>query len=178
MNASTTPILYSHTLHCDVRGEFSEIFRLDRDFDVHFVQENASISFAGVVRGLHYQLKTPQAKLITVLDGTLTDYVLDLRYDSPTFGELKTFTLSSFDSLFIPPFYAHGFFAHSRTALIYKCSNYYNPLDSFGVQIRPFLPTVLWYWTAARPLISNQDLNWPKLEDLPPSLLFKSEDFK
>jgi len=119
----------------DERGFFCESFN-QREFlkqtgtDVAFVQDNHSHSVQGVLRGLHYQLKQPQGKLIRVVRGKIFDAVVDLRPSSPTFGKWESFQLEeeNHQQLWIPPGLAHGFLVLSESAdVLYKTTQYYEP---------------------------------------------------
>tara|TARA_R110001632_G_scaffold43326_1_gene109648 strand:+ start:1430 stop:2068 length:639 start_codon:yes stop_codon:yes gene_type:complete len=96
----------------------------------YFVQDNLSISHKGVFRGLHYQTDVNgQSKLVRVLKGSVVDFVVDLREMSDTYGKFEYFELNDTNnlSLFIPPYYAHGFLSlKDDTIFTYKCGNYYN----------------------------------------------------
>lgn len=124
------PIVFS-----DERGFFYESFN-HRDFleqvgsDVAFVQDNHSHSTEGVLRGLHYQAKHPQGKLVRVIRGTIFDVVVDLRQGSSTFGKWESFELSAENHrpLWMPPGFAHGFLVMSLSAdVLYKTTDYYAP---------------------------------------------------
>ena len=119
----------------DSRGYFFESFN-QRVFDelcgapVTFVQDNQSRSARGVLRGLHYQIRQPQGKLIRVLEGAIFDVAVDLRRDSPTFGQSVSFLLSAENNLmaWIPPGFAHGFMAlQDGSTVFYKASDFYAP---------------------------------------------------
>lgn len=124
----------------DHRGFFMETWRED-EFnlkvtrktnvaDYTFVQDNHSKSSRGILRGLHYQIKNPQGKLVRVTSGKIFDVVVDLRKDSPTFCKWIGIDLSLDNKkmLWIPPGFAHGFYVLSdATEFIYKCTDYYAP---------------------------------------------------
>jgi dTDP-4-dehydrorhamnose 3,5-epimerase len=118
----------------DHRGFFMEIFRSD-DFDAHvtpvrFVQENHSRSSQGILRGLHYQIRQPQGKLVRVVKGEVFDVAVDLRKSSPFFGQWIGTRLSAENKnmLWVPPGFAHGFYVLSHEAeFTYKCTDYYAP---------------------------------------------------
>ena len=118
----------------DARGFFMESWN-ERVFSAagitaRFVQDNHSRSVKGVLRGLHYQIKQPQGKLIRVIHGEIFDAVVDIRRRSPSFGEIFTTTLSSNDHkmLWVPPGFAHGFCVTSDSAeVLYKSSDFYAP---------------------------------------------------
>ena len=116
----------------DERGEFFESHRNSWLDNQHFVQENQSRSKKGTIRGLHYQLKNPQGKLVRVLTGEVFDVAVDLRKSSGTFGQWvgRILNGSNKETFWVPPGFAHGFLVLSKTAdLLYKCTNYYEPND-------------------------------------------------
>jgi len=119
----------------DARGFFFESFNA-RDFkaitgaDVDFVQDNHSKSAHGVLRGLHYQIKQPQGKLVRVVAGEVLDVVVDIRRGSPTFGQWESVRLSAENKLqlWVPAGFAHGFVVLSDSAeFLYKTTDYYAP---------------------------------------------------
>lgn len=118
----------------DSRGRFLEVYQ-ERKFaaagiDARFVQDNLSESRRGVLRGLHYQVKQAQGKLIYILQGEIFDVAVDLRNASPSFGKWVGVTLSSTKhrALWIPPGFAHGFYACSESAkVLYKVTDFYAP---------------------------------------------------
>lgn len=119
----------------DERGFFLETwnaraFRTEVKLDVQFVQDNQSRSTHGVLRGLHYQIKQPQAKLVRVARGSIFDVAVDLRKSSPTFGRWVGYELSEENhrQFWIPAGFAHGFFVLSDIAdVLYKTTDYYAP---------------------------------------------------
>lgn len=118
----------------DERGYFYESFRQswfdDLGLNIKFVQDNQSSSQKNVLRGLHYQIKYPQGKLVRVISGEVFDVAVDLRKSSPTFGQSVGINLSEKNKLmlWIPPGFAHGFSVLSEQAeLYYKCTEYYSP---------------------------------------------------
>ena len=125
----------SPKIHKDNRGYFTEFYRQDKlekflGHKINFCQSNQSKSSYGVIRGLHYQM-TPyaQTKLIRVVSGRILDVVIDLRKDSPTFGNHLKVELSADEKklLLIPKGFAHGFIVLSQEATIsYKLDNYFN----------------------------------------------------
>ncbi len=124
-----TPRVYS-----DERGFFKETYQQHRyqeaGINETFVQDNLSRSSAGILRGLHFQIKRPQAKLVFVVEGEIFDVCVDLRKNSPTFGKSFSITLTaeSHQQLFVPAGFAHGFYVLSPQAnFMYKCSDYYVP---------------------------------------------------
>ena len=126
--------LLSPEIYIDDRGFFMETFSSkffkDNICDVSFVQDNHSKSQQGVLRGLHYQIKNPQGKLVRVISGEIYDVAVDMRCSSESFGKSFGVTLSSANKkqLWIPEGFAHGFYVISETAeFVYKCTNYYYP---------------------------------------------------
>ncbi|MBR0058743.1 MAG: dTDP-4-dehydrorhamnose 3,5-epimerase [Methanobrevibacter sp.] len=124
----------------DNRGYFMETYNendfKDEGYDLTFVQDNQSKSTRGVLRGLHLQLKYPQGKLVRVIKGEVFDVGVDLRADSPTYGEWFGDILSEENKkqLFIPPCFAHGFVVLSDEAeFVYKCTEFYHGEDEGGI---------------------------------------------
>ncbi len=118
----------------DERGFFMETFR-DNEFrarvaDCFFVQDNHSRSNQGVLRGLHYQIKHPQGKMVRVISGKVFDVAVDIRKSSPDFGKWTGAVLSAEnkDMFWVPPGFAHGFYVMTENAeFVYKCTDYYAP---------------------------------------------------
>lgn len=125
----------------DERGSFMETYKRP-DFvaggiDVDFVQDNQSSSVRGVLRGLHFQINHPQAKLVRVVEGEVFDVCVDLRAGSPTFGQWEGVVLSAENrrQFFIPRGFAHGFYVLSESAVFaYKCDDIYHPNDEGGIR--------------------------------------------
>jgi dTDP-4-dehydrorhamnose 3,5-epimerase len=122
------------TVFGDERGFFMETWNkqafINAGLDVEFVQDNHSLSNQGTLRGLHYQIKHPQGKLVRATYGTVFDVAVDMRKDSPTFGQYASCILSAENKkmFWIPPGFAHGFYVLSETAEFqYKCSDIYAP---------------------------------------------------
>ena len=129
-------LVFEPDVHVDERGYFMETFRSsmfkERGMKSDFVQDNQSSSKKGTLRGLHYQLLSPQGKLVRVISGEVFDVAVDLRKSSNTFGDWVAETLSAENKrqLWVPPGFAHGFLTLSDHAeLSYKCTNYFNPND-------------------------------------------------
>jgi dTDP-4-dehydrorhamnose 3,5-epimerase len=127
-------ILIEPRVFSDDRGFFLESYRRDEfeaaGIDAHFVQDNHSASRQGVLRGLHYQIRQPQGKLLRVTVGEIYDVAVDLRRGSPMFGHWAGAVLSSKQKnmLWVPPGFAHGFYVLSDCAeLLYKATDYYAP---------------------------------------------------
>lgn len=145
----------------DERGYFLESFQAARyqqllALQMPFVQDNVSYSKQGVLRGLHFQTRHPQGKLVCVLQGEIFDVAVDIRLDSPTFGKWQGVTLSPKQQLWIPPGFAHGFAVLSPEALVeYKCTAYYHP--EFEACLRWDDPDVAIQWPLDRPVLSAKD---------------------
>ena len=128
-------LLLEPAVFADERGFFLETynrlaFRKATGLEVEFVQDNHSRSRRGVVRGLHYQIRQPQGKLVRVLAGEIWDVAVDLRRKSPTFGRAVAFSLDAEIKMmaWIPPGFAHGFLVTSEYAdVLYKTTDYYAP---------------------------------------------------
>ncbi len=154
----------------DARGYFFESFNA-RDFaaqtgiDVHFVQDNESRSSHGVVRGLHFQ-RPPyaQAKLVRVVEGEVLDVAVDIRRQSPTYGQ-HVATLLSADNhrqFFIPKGFAHGFAVLSETAVFqYKCDEYYHPEAEGAIAWDDPTLAIDWHLAASEVLLSEKDSHHP-----------------
>ncbi|MFH1984883.1 MAG: dTDP-4-dehydrorhamnose 3,5-epimerase [Pseudomonadota bacterium] len=160
----------------DKRGRFLETFQAERYADAGiagpFVQDNMSRSVRGTLRGLHFQIRRPQAKLVHVIQGKIFDVAVDLRPGSPTFKKYVGVTLSGEDhcQLFIPEGFAHGFCVLSDEAIFaYKCTDYYAPADEGGVLWSD--PDIGIAWPLADPIVSEKDAALPRLKDLSPELL-------
>jgi dTDP-4-dehydrorhamnose 3,5-epimerase len=137
-----------------------------------FVQDNRSHSKRNVLRGLHYQLRNPQAKLVYVISGEIFDVAVDIRRGSPTFGKWEGVYLSSENNrqVFIPEGFAHGFCVLSQTAdVLYKCSDFYAPDDEFGILWSD--PAIGIEWPVEAPILSPKDSGYPQLKDIADSLL-------
>ncbi|MBR4399305.1 MAG: dTDP-4-dehydrorhamnose 3,5-epimerase [Fibrobacter sp.] len=162
------------TVFGDARGYFMETYS-KRDFaeggiDVDFVQDNESRSRKGVLRGLHFQKKNPQGKLVRVIEGEVFDVAVDLRKNSPTFGKWEGVVLSAENKkqFYIPEGFAHGFVVLSETAaFVYKCTRFYDPKDEGGLMWND--PAVGIKWPVGdgfEPLLSEKDTKNPLLKDL------------
>jgi dTDP-4-dehydrorhamnose 3,5-epimerase len=174
MNVQTTSlpgvILLTRNIYKDGRGYFYEDYRANEYHQFPpFVQDNLSSSRMGVVRGLHYQLMHPQAKLVTCFAGRIQDVVVDIRKGSPTFGQHVKVDLAgdTGDQLFVPVGFAHGFVVMSSSALVhYKCSDYYDPQGMRGILWND--PALAIPWDIPRWLkvaLSERDARNPLLKD-------------
>ncbi len=156
----------------DERGFFTETYHEPRYHDAGlnraFVQDNFSFSRKHVLRGLHYQSKYPQGKLVHVVQGAIWDVAVDLRRDSPTFGqwESETLTGENHHQLYIPEGFAHGFVVLSDTAAVmYKCTDVYRPDDDCGLLWSD--PDLGIEWPVTAPHLSEKDQRLPRLNDVP-----------
>lgn len=154
----------------DGRGFFLETYHAQRYADggvrAVFVQDNRSRSSKNVLRGLHYQLHRPQAKLLSCTRGTVFDVAVDIRRGSPSFGKWTGVVLSedNFKQIYIPAGFAHGFCVLSETAEIaYKCSEFYDPRDDRGIRWND--PDIAVSWPVADPVLSRKDTLHPFLRD-------------
>lgn len=158
--------LISTQQYQDTRGNNFELWRQETLPEINFVQENISHSVYGVVRGLHFQQKNPQGKLISVLLGTICDIALDIRQDSPTFGQAHREILDADKPccLWIPPGFAHGFSVLSENAIVlYRMTEYYNPDDQICIKWND--PSLNIDWGITRPILSDKDKNGIYLKD-------------
>jgi dTDP-4-dehydrorhamnose 3,5-epimerase len=151
-------------VHRDGRGELFEAYRLDAmsrlGIGHTFVQDNHAISRRGVLRGLHYQLERPQAKLIRVIAGEVFDVAVDVRRGSPTFGQWVGEPLSAETrrALFIPEGFAHGFYVMSAVAeVLYKCSDTYAPETERGILFSDPTIAIAWPFGGKEPILSAKD---------------------
>lgn len=155
----------------DERGFFMETFR-DEWFkqnvaDRTFVQENHSKSIKGVLRGLHYQTENTQGKLVRVVQGVVFDVAVDLRKNSPTFGQWVGEILSAENKrqLWVPEGFAHGFYVLTETAeFTYKCTDYYNPKAEHSLIWNEPMVGIEWPLDG-EPSLSAKDLAGKRLQD-------------
>lgn len=156
-------------IHKDDRGCFFESFN-SKDFanlglPAKFLQDNQVLSKKGTLRGLHYQLKYPQGKLVRVIQGEVFDVAVDIRIGSPTFGKYVGYNLSGENNkiMYIPAGLAHGYVVLSETAIFqYKCTEIYHPEDEYGL---------IWndkdlniQWPVKNPILSERDKKLPTIQ--------------
>ena len=169
-------LLVEPRVFADERGFFYESFNAPRfaehGLPTEWKQDNHSRSNGGVLRGLHYQLRRPQGKLVTCVRGEVFDVAVDIRKGSPTFGQWVGVHLSGDKPqyLWIPPGYAHGFCTLSPVAdFIYKCTDVYQGDDDRGVLWSD--PAIGIRWPVADPALSPKDTQYlpldPARTDLP-----------
>lgn len=161
----------------DNRGFFLESYSKKKyqelGINCEFVQDNHSASTKGTLRGMHWQLNPGQAKLVRVTLGEVFDVVVDIRKDSPTFGQWEGFTLSAENKkqLFVPIGFAHSFCVISDKAeFIYKCDTYYSPKDERGFMWND--PAVGIKWPISSPILSQRDLKQPLFKEISSADLF------
>ena len=150
-------LILKTNIYEDKRGFFKEVFR-EKILNKKFIFDCLSHSKKNILRGLHMQLKKPQAKLITVVHGKILDVVVDLRKNSKTFG--KTFKIEMSEnsnfSLFIPGGFAHGFLCRSKKCIIYyRCSNYRNKNSEKTLQWNDKKLKIK--WPIKKPILSPKD---------------------
>ena len=154
----------------DARGYFFESYS-ERDFfdaglRMRFVQDNQSLSGRGVLRGLHFQTRRPQGKLVRAVSGRVYDVAVDLRYGSSTFGQYHGVILDSKrqNQFYIPQGFAHGFYVLSETAVFaYKCTDFYDPEGEGGIIWNDAMIAVDWGSVApgAEMILSEKDTRHP-----------------
>jgi dTDP-4-dehydrorhamnose 3,5-epimerase len=157
-------VLITPKVFGDERGFFMETWRQswaeELGIDGTFVQDNHSRSSRGILRGLHFQIKQPQGKLVRVTSGAVFDVAVDLRRSSPTFGRWVGEVLSADNHrmLWVPPGFAHGFYVLSDSAdFVYKCTDYYAP---------EYERCLLWN-------DADVGIDWPLIDNQPPRLSAK-----
>lgn len=158
----------------DERGYFYETFNkqdlLNIGIDADFVQDNESKSCRNVLRGLHYQVGKPQAKLVRVLQGEVFDVAVDLRPNSPTFGKWQGVVLTEENKkmFYIPRGFAHGFCVISETAVFaYKCDNYWYKEGERGIIYNDPSLNINWadYIDMDKVILSEKDKLHPTIEE-------------
>lgn len=164
--------LIEPVVHGDHRGFFMESYNeklMHENGIMHkFIQDNHSLSAEpGVLRGMHYQLNPKaQTKLIRVISGSIYDVILDIRKDSPTFGQWQGFILSDANKrqLLVPQGFAHGFCTlAANTQVIYKVDEYYSPEHDRGIAWND--PSLNIDWPVSNPVLSDKDTRHPLLKD-------------
>lgn len=165
------------TVHGDHRGFFMETWRASLFEDIapglQFVQDNHSKSSRGILRGPHYQRQQPQGKLVRVIAGEIFDVAVDMRRDSPSFGQWVGVVLSADNhrQLWVPPGFAHGFLVTSDSAeMVYKCTDYYAPAHEVSLLWND--PTVDIDWPLEglgmpEPILSDKDRAGLRFADAP-----------
>jgi len=170
-------ILVEVTKFGDHRGFFMETYHAEKfsagGISATFIQDNHASSQKNILRGLHYQLKFPQGKLIRCIQGEILDIAVDIRKSSPTFGQWVGEILSSENArqLYVPPGFAHGYVVRSDNAEVeYKCTELYHPEDDYGILWND--PAIGIDWGIKNPILSEKDKQQPLLKDVK-EILFK-----
>ena len=165
-------LLIEPMVFSDERGFFMETYHAKKYAEAGipgpFVQDNHSHSQRGTLRGLHYQLKNPQGKLVYAVKGEILDVAVDIRKGSPHFRRWTGNLLSEQNKrqLYIPEGFAHGFCVLSETAdVIYKCTDFYAPGDEYGIFWADESIDIV--WPIETPILSEKDKKNPRLEDIP-----------
>lgn len=161
-------IIFEPQKYEDERGFFFESYNqklfANNGIDAVFVQDNQSFSDQGVLRGIHFQTGVfAQAKLVRVIVGSVLDIAVDLRPESPTFGQYITIKLSAenMKQLFIPRGFGHGFVVLSETAeFFYKCDNYYSRRHEGGICYNDPDLKIDWQIDSKNLIISDKDKNF------------------
>jgi dTDP-4-dehydrorhamnose 3,5-epimerase len=161
------------TVYGDDRGYFMETYHYkefkEAGLDMTFVQDNQSKSYKGVLRGLHFQIKHPQGKLVRVIQGEVFDVAVDIRQKSETFGKWYGVILSDENKkqFYIPPGFAHGYLVLSAQAeFVYKCTDFYHPEDEAGIIWNDPDIGITWPLTNNKEVIlSEKDSKWKMLKD-------------
>lgn len=176
MEVKTTPIqgllVIQPKVFTDARGYFLEsysekIFK-QHGIDAHFVQDNQSLSQKDALRGLHFQAPPyEQGKLVRVIKGAVLDVVVDIRKNSPTYGQHFSLELSekNFLMLWVPPGFAHGFATlENDTIFVYKCTNLYHKESEGGINWND--PDLKINWGVSSPIVSDKDRELGLLKNL------------
>jgi dTDP-4-dehydrorhamnose 3,5-epimerase len=167
-------LVFEPAVFADSRGFFFESYN-EKNFAAagvtdKFVQDNQSKSEYGVVRGLHYQLNPfAQTKLVRVLVGSILDVAVDIRKNSPTYGQVFSIELSAENKkqLYIPKGFAHGFSVLSETAeVLYKCDNFYNKQSEGGILLDDADLSIDWKIPADKMIVSDKDRNNRRFADI------------
>ncbi|HMO49639.1 MAG TPA: dTDP-4-dehydrorhamnose 3,5-epimerase [Kiritimatiellia bacterium] len=164
-------VLFQPKAFPDARGFFTETYHAEKyreaGVELPFLQDNFSYSRRHVLRGLHFQLRHPQGKLVCVISGEIYDVAVDIRRGSPTFGQWEAYVLSgdNHHQLYVPPGFAHGFVVLSEAAaVLYKCTDVYVPHDDVGFAWND--PDIGVEWPVDAPVLSDKDALLPRLRDV------------
>ncbi len=164
-------IVFVPPVFTDSRGYFLETYQQQKyaaaGIPKPFVQDNQSYSTKNVLRGLHFQLRHPQGKLVRVIQGSVFDVAIDMRQNSPTFGKWHGEILSAENKrqMYIPENFAHGFCVLSDSAeFVYKCTDFYVPGDEVGLIWND--PQIGVKWPIEQPILSDKDAVLPSWVDV------------
>jgi dTDP-4-dehydrorhamnose 3,5-epimerase len=161
------PVVFEPQRFGDARGFFAETFRAEWLPEERFVQDNHSRSRRGIVRGMHFQTSPGQGKLVRCARGAILDVIVDLRRNSPTYGEWEGFQLDdeAMRIIWVPIGFAHGFAVLSEEAdVAYKVTSYYDPETEAGFRFDD--PEVGIAWPEGELLVSDRDRTAPALADI------------
>lgn len=160
-------------LFADVRGDFMEFYNQsalkNEGIDDVFVQDNISSSIKGVLRGVHTQLKWPQAKIVACLKGAIFDVIVDCRVDSPTYGNWhgEVLTEDNHKQLYIPQGVAHGYYALSDATILMKVTTHYTPGDEIGFKWDDESISIDWPLDCdSQPILAEKDDKWGSFNDM------------
>lgn len=168
-------VIINPKIHGDNRGYFVETFRADKleeflGYQLNFCQDNESKSSKGVLRGLHYQLPPfSQTKLVRVIQGRVLDVAVDIRKNSPTFGQHTAVELSAENKkqMLVPRGFAHGFIVlEDDTIFAYKVDNYYSPLCDRGIAFDDENLNIDWILRKEELSLSLKDSKHPNLHEI------------
>ena len=155
----------------DYRGFFMETYHAknfsDGGITGKFIQDNHTSSQKNILRGIHYQLKFPQGKLVRCIQGEILDVAVDIRKSSSTFGQWVGEILSDENAkqLYVPPGFAHGYVVRSEYAEVeYKCTEFYHPEDEYGILWND--PEIAIEWEIENPILSEKDIKQPLLKEI------------
>ena len=178
------PKIIEYKMYHDYRGHFEELYKISEYNDIpKILQWNHSRSKAGVLRGMHFQWNPFMGKLVICLTGSISDAIIDIRKNSPTFGDSYMVELNEDvgEALWVPPGFAHGFFARTDCNVIYGCSGEYNGSCEAGINFKQ-----VWQWDTPVDLnevitMTDKDRNAQSLSDWeknPNSNVFIYEELK
>jgi dTDP-4-dehydrorhamnose 3,5-epimerase len=162
------PFLIDLKTYSDNRGCFAEKYNseIQNKLNIIWTQENFSFSSKNVLRGLHYQLNSPQAKLIHCINGKILDIIVDIRCKSNNYGKHYKYFLKYDQMLFVPEGFAHGFVSLvDNTIVEYKCSNIYKPNDSYTISWNDKYLNI--DWATTHPILSQKDAAGLTFEEAP-----------
>jgi dTDP-4-dehydrorhamnose 3,5-epimerase len=173
-------LIFEPTVFEDSRGYFFESYNQklfsENGIEIHFVQDNQAQSSFGIIRGLHFQMDPfAQTKLIRVLSGKIIDAVVDIRKNSPTYGNAYTIELSAENKkqLLIPKGFAHGYSVISETAeVFYKCDAFYRKESEGGILWNDPKLNIDWKVPVDKVLVSEKDARYPSLENCKNNFVF------
>ncbi len=172
-NGSFEGMLIEHFYSGDIRGGFGKIFEKkiyeDHGIKFHIDEVFISESSKNVIRGIHFQMNEPQAKIVTILEGKAWDVVVDLRPESPNFKKWVGFELNEEDhrAVYVPRGFGHGFYAYTdKTKMLYLCDGKYDPASDTGILYDDPVLDIKWPVEYLEDTIhSERDLNLMSFED-------------